>query len=162
MGTNFYRIPKEDEMIDRKEKLLHEIKGLSINHSSIKMRFTQSNEENWDRESPWDKFVEGTLIHLGKRSGGWKFCWNFHDSKYYTNKEELLNFIRSGRVVDEYGELWDCEEFINMALDWCKDGWDNQTYYKEHPIERVTWFNPDHYNDTYVDGLRVSKSIEFS
>jgi len=49
---------------------------------------------------------------LGKRSSGWKFLWNWNDSKYYKTKEELFEFIRSGRVVNEYGDQMDQEEFI--------------------------------------------------
>ena len=30
--------------------------------------------------------------------GGWKFCWNFHNNKWYSNKEELLEF--PGTVVE--------------------------------------------------------------
>jgi hypothetical protein len=162
MGTNFYRIPKEDEIKSRKERLLKEITDMCISPSSIERGFSKQKEDNWECETPWDRFVQDTSVHLGKRSGGWKFCWNFHGNKYYSNKEELYNFIRNGRVVDEYGEEIDSEEFISMVTTWCVDGWDNQTYYKEHPRERTPWFNPDHYNDNYIDGLRVSNSTEFS
>jgi hypothetical protein len=73
---------------------------------------------------------------------GWKFCWNFHKEKYYKDKESLLNFIRSGRVMDEYGEEMNVEEFITMALEWGQ------------PNGLVA--------DKEVDGLRVSSSTEFS
>jgi hypothetical protein len=79
---------------------------------------------------------------------GWKFCWNFHDNRYYKDKESLLEFICSGRVVDEYGEECDVEEFITMALEWGQpDGLpaDVESYY-----------------DKEIDGLWVSSSIAFS
>jgi hypothetical protein len=45
------------------------------------------------------------------------------------SESDLFKFIRDGRVVDEYGEQIDVEEFITMALDWGKeDGWDIETY----------------------------------
>jgi hypothetical protein len=84
----------------------------------IERGFQDPIDDQWNSESPWETFINGTNIHLGKRSSGWKFCWNFHNNKYYSNKEELLNFIRSGRVVDEYGEEQDINEFILMALNW--------------------------------------------
>jgi len=35
-----------------------------------------------------------------------------------TQKKNFLNFIRKGRVVNEYGEQIDVEEFIEMSLNW--------------------------------------------
>ena len=93
---------------------------------------------------------------------GWKFCWNFNDKKFYTNKEELFDFIRSGRIIDEYGVEINQEEFIGMALDWCKDGWDTQTYYEENPSSKVSWFDSSRYHDIYIDDLRISTSTDFS
>jgi hypothetical protein len=115
----------------------------------------------WDAISLWSEFLEGTSIHLGKRSGGWKFLWNWNNGKYYKTKEELFEFIRDGRVVDEYGQQIDVEEFITMALDWGKeDGWDSETYYKDHPEHRTHWSSEKH--EEYIDGLRVSTSTDFS
>ena len=76
-----------------------------------------------------------------------------------SNKEELFKFIRSGRIVDEYGIQIDCEEFIKMALEWCQDGWDTQTYYEQNPT--TNYIDYSKYHDTYVDGLRVSSSTDF-
>jgi hypothetical protein len=124
-------------------------------------------ENGWDRLSPWDEFTNELTVHLGKRSSGWKFCWNFHDGKYYSNKEELLEFIRSGRVVDEYGELQDTEEFIKMALEWGQpDGYVfDENYVEEQrkqPNYRPSFINVSNYYDKEIDGLRVSSSVEFS
>jgi hypothetical protein len=117
---------------------------------------------DYNHISPWEDFIDGNSIHLGKRSGGWKFCWNFHKNTYYTNKEELFAFIRSGRVVDEYGKEWNPEEFIEMAMNWDPAGWDTQTYYEENPRDRIHWVDYSLYYDSYIDGLRVSSSTEFS
>jgi hypothetical protein len=109
-------------------------------------------------------FIEGTNIHLGKRSMGWKFCWNFHKDKYYTNKEELLSFIRSGRVVDEYGEEQKVEEFITMALEWGEpDGLVvNREYRKRERAKGAgSFFDDPKYDDKMIDGLRVSSSTDF-
>jgi hypothetical protein len=125
MGTNYYRIPTASE-VERGFRYIE----------------TDSDLPHLDIANPWDEFIEGTSIHLGKRSMGWKFCWNFHKEKYYKDKESLLNFIRSGRVMDEYGEEMNVEEFITMALEWGQ------------PNGLVA--------DKEVDGLRVSSSTEFS
>jgi hypothetical protein len=111
-------------------------------------------------------FIDGLKIHIGKRSSGWKFLWNFQDNKFYTNKEELFKFIRSGRVVDEYGELQDTEEFIKMALEWGQpDGYVLDKNYMDEQ-SKLAHYKPftdmSKYYDKEVDGLRVSSTAEFS
>ena len=166
MGTNYYRIPTAEEVEARKTKLLARIQDLDLTPANIERDFTtiENPKLSWDYYSPWSEFIEDLSIHLGKRSGGWKFCWNFHKDKYYSNKEELLAFIRSGRVVDEYGKEWDPEEFIKMALDWGQpDGWvHNEAYEKEmqKTISQPLFWGPQYW-DRDVDGLRVSQSTEF-
>jgi hypothetical protein len=145
----------------KKRILIEQVTDLDLSPFNIERNFRINKKDSWDSESPWDIFLEDTNIHLGKRSGGWKFCWNFHNDKYYKNKEELLNFIRSGRVVDEYGDEQDVEEFITMALDWGEpDGWTTQSYYKENPTHSP--IDITRYYDRFVDGLRISSSTEFS
>ena len=162
MGTNFYRVPKGHEMIKREQKMRMRLDAMDvINPSDISRGFRSIEVGEWDSISLWSEFLEGTNIHLGKRSGGWKFIWNWNNGKYYKTKEELFEFIRSGRVVDEYGQQIDVEEFIIMALEWGKDdGWDSETYYKDHPEHITPWSNEKH--EKYIDGLRVSTSTDFS
>jgi hypothetical protein len=163
MGTNFYRIPSVKELEERKNKLQTKIRRMDISPSSINNGFNiGGGPDEWTNWSPWDEFTDNILIHLGKRSMGWKFCWNFHDKKFYTNKEELFDFIRKGRIIDEYGEEINQDEFIQMTLDWCKDGWDTQTYYEENPSSKVSWFDSSRYHDIYIDDLRISTSTDFS
>ena len=147
MGTNYYRIPTQLEMEERKAKLIKDIADLDISPS--------------DMESVWDSITEGTSIHLGKRSGGWKFCWNFHDNKYYSNKEELIQFVLSGRVVNEYGDEIDPQEFLDMAFEWSQP--DGLITDEKYLRENSSWLpNPQDYADKIIDGLRVSTSTEFS
>ena len=147
MGTNYYRIPTQQEMEERKAKLINDVNDLDMNPLNM--------------ESVWDRFTEGTSIHLGKRSGGWKFCWNFHDNKYYKDRDSLLDFIRSGRVIDEYGEVWNVEEFIDMAFEWGQP--DGLIADEKYMRENNPWMsNPQDYADKIIDGLRVSSSTEFS
>ena len=166
MGTNYYRIPTVEEVNSRKERLTDELHKMDLSPSSVESKFHFPIVDSWGRESPWDKFIDGISIHLGKRSGGWKFCWNFHKNKYYSNKEELLKFIRDGRVVDEYGEEWNVEKFITMALEWEQsDGLVINEQYRRDQISKghgMFWLDNEKYDDLIIDGLRVSESIDFS
>ena len=166
MGTNYYRIPQASEMDERKFKLLERVANLDLSPSNIECGFNEPIDDQWGRESPWGIFIDGTNIHLGKRSGGWKFCWNFNNNKYYSNKEELLKFIRSGRVVDEYGEQHDVEEFIKMALEWGEpDGLVVDEKYRREQRAKghgTYWMDSERYDDKIIDGLRVSSSVDFS
>ena len=164
MGTNYYRIPTQSEMETRKSKLIKDIVDLDISPSNIETEFRQyKSEDSWGSESAWDMFIEGTSIHLGKRSGGWKFCWNFHKDKYYSNKEELIQFVLSGRVVDEYGEQIDSQEFLDMAFAWGEpDGLVADKEYFDSTNHHSWMSNPSDYYDKIIDGLRVSSSTEFS
>ena len=153
-------------MIIKKTDLINEITNMEMTPFNIEREFSfPIDDVTWRTQTPWGKFTEGINIHLGKRSGGWKFLWNFHKNKYYSNKEELLAFIRSGRVVNEYGELEDTEEFIEMALTWGQP--DGSVYNMEY-VEKER--KKGHYQlplgegryDTIVDGLVVCSSTDFS
>jgi hypothetical protein len=166
MGTNYYRIPKAEEMEARKQTLIGFVNNLDLSPENIESGFKFiSPRKDWEWFSPWEMFLEDTNIHLGKRSSGWKFCWNFHNNKYYSNKEELLNFIRSGRVVDEYGEEQDVNEFILMALNWGEPNGlvVNEEYRRSQRVKGhgSFWLDSEKYDDLIIDGLRVSSSTDF-
>ena len=161
MGTNFYRVPTDEEMQDRRSALLKKIATLDLSPASINICFGEERPDSWDRVNPWDTFTDNMCVHLGKRSGGWKFCWNFNANKHYNNRETLESFVRSGRIVDEYGEEMDPNEFLEMAYSWCPDGWDTQSYYRENGGV-PHYLNYEQYMDRYVDGLRVTYSTDFS
>ena len=163
MGTNYTRIPTAEEMEAKRKRLVKTVKDLTMEPSFIERGFQIVDEDSWDSESTWDKFLEGTAIHLGKRSSGWKFCWNFHKDKYYSNKEELIQFVLSGRVVDEYGEEMDPQEFLDMAFSWGEpDGLVANKEYFDSTNHHSWMSNPQDYYDREVDGLRVSSSTQFS
>jgi hypothetical protein len=155
-------------MLEKKAKLRERLESLDTSAAAIERSFCtlENSESEFEYHSPWSEFINDTSIHLGKRSGGWKFCWNFNKEKYYKNKEELLAFICSGRVVNEYGDEQEVEEFIEMALNW---GEPNGLVYNQEYLERTRSeeghrnYSWDHekYFDTIVDGLRVSSSTEF-
>ena len=167
MGTNYYRVPKSYEVVRKSQDLKLAIDDLdlwSASEAKNGFRTIPSKESEYLMLSPWEEFVDGMSVHLGKRSGGWKFCWNFHENKYYSNKKELLKFINSGRVVDEYGMEIPAKEFIKMALEWCPDGIVFDAAYVKKMQEKFPGymqFGPEYY-DLEIDGLRVSRSSDFS
>jgi hypothetical protein len=165
MGTNFYRVLTESEIISKKNDLIRNVQAMDISIESIESGFkTVSPRKEWEWFTPWEIFIEDTNIHLGKRSMGWKFCWNFHDNKYYSDKDELLDFIRLGRVVDEYGEEQDVEEFITMALEWGEPNGlvVNEEYRRKERLNGMgSFFDNPKYDDKIIDGLRVSSSTDF-
>ncbi len=165
MSTNYYRVPKHEDMLNRQQTLIQQVTTMDMSMENLErgMRYI-SPTKDWDWFSPWEMFIGGTNIHLGKRSMGWKFCWNFHKDKYYHNKESLLQFIRSGRVVDEYGEQIETEEFILMSLNWGEpDGLVVNEIYRIQQRSKGagSFFDKPEYDDRIVDGLRVSSSDDF-
>ena len=167
MSTNYYRIPKQKVVREKYLELVEQISYMDIFSPEQIYNEFRTIEKGFERWSSWDNFIDGLNIHIGKRSGGWKFLWNFQDGKFYTNKEELFKFIRSGRIVDEYGELQDTEEFIKMALEWGQpDGYVLDENYiaeqRKQPNYRPSFINMSNYYDKEVDGLRVSSHTEFS
>ena len=152
-------------MLERQQTLIQQVTTMDMSMENLErgMRYI-SPTKDWDWFSPWEMFIGGTNIHLGKRSMGWKFCWNFHKDKYYHDKESLLEFIRSGRVVDEYGEEQDVNEFIVMALNWGEpDGLVVNEIYRIQQRSKGagSFFDKPEYDDRIVDGLRVSSSDDF-
>lgn len=164
MGTNYYRIPTVEEVKKRRDILVVQIETMELNPSDIEggFRFI-SPRKDWEWYNPWEMFMEDMSVHLGKRSSGWKFCWNFHNNKYYNNRQTLIDYVLSGRVVNEYGEEIDPQEFLNMAFDWGEpDGWVHDEKYEERQrLEGHRVWGPK-YHDRIIDGLRVSSSTEFS
>ena len=165
MSTNYYRVPTHEEMLNKQQTLIQQVTTMDMSMENLErgMKYI-SPTKDWEWFSPWEIFINGTNIHLGKRSLGWKFCWNFHKDKYYSDKESLLEFIRSGRVVDEYGEEQDVNEFIVMALNWGEpDGLVVNEIYRIQQRSKGagSFFDKPEYDDRIVDGLRVSSSDDF-
>ena len=169
MGTNYYRVPSEEDMELRRDRLIERIKRLKMTPGNIENNFSREygNDNlgffSFDSYSPWDEFLENTSIHLGKKSSGWQFTWNHNNWKYYNDMNSILKFLRKGRVVDEYGVEFLPDEFFEMAINWCPDGWTNERYFKEELIAKGKKpLFPEHYVDIIVDGLRFMNTTDFS
>ena len=51
------------------------------------------------------------LIHVGKRSSGWRFLFNHNNWDYYDNIPELKEWLKNYLLYTEYGEQVDQLEF---------------------------------------------------
>lgn len=147
MGTNFYAriIPKEDE----KNELINKI----VNNQFDEIVDLAS--ELYGERNQYTR--KGNLIHLGKRSCGWKFLWNpnvikycdgyidpetieyvpvyKYDQMYPLTKQGITDFCNREDVIitDEYGEQYTPKEFLEMAFSWGEpDGYTGKTYEESH------------------------------
>lgn len=195
MGTNYYAhiIPS----IENKSRLQDAIDKNDFNTISeltIKMYARLGIDSG--------EFYGGN-VHLGKRSGGWKFLWNpnvYVTREIYKDEDRgeyrlgkyipkfLYPLTRAGikefiqrddvEICDEYGKIQNKDEFFNMAINWCYNGWDSKKYYEEYPDdnngyvckndltkyldqESINYISNSH-SDFYMDGLRFSTSTDFS
>lgn len=140
MGTNFYaRVIPTHEKKEELKKLIDENDFNGVTKLSNEM---YGSFETYSMDTP----VHG-VVHLGKRSGGWKFLWDPNifiirhghsekdetiggyrwvvdpDTAYYVyplTKKGIKDFIdrEDVEVYDEYGEKQDKDEFFKEALEW--------------------------------------------
>lgn len=190
MGTNYYAriIPKEED----KQKLINKINNNEYNEIAdlVSELYGTRNEYS----------CKGNVIHLGKRSSGWKFLWNSNviqycdgyvdtqsgkfipvykfDTVYPLTKQGITDFVMREDVIvyDEYNELQDKEEFLEMAFTWCQpDGLTSKEYQENPKYDAPPYFKCERenkkwedfgvkveYYDFESDGLRFSTSINFS
>lgn len=153
MGTNFYAIKRIKE--EDKDKLMEKTKELEkaiekLSAYSVKVAVEDILELLEDHD-----YYE---IHLGKRSYGWQFLWNFNKGKYYQdNFESISEFLSEPDVSirDEYGRSYSVQEFLSEEIGHCilpGDGlFTLRTYYNAHPEERRIGENEEWISS---DGLR--------
>lgn len=124
------------------------------------------------RVNDFDKLVNSLpeKIHLGKRSCGWKFLWDANNFKYFKpTKESFESFLRSGIIIDEYGEVFDYDKFMYDELDGFLDkGYDSESYDNDHPelvSKDLDYWKTYHRDDIQEfikkHGVNVNDSGEF-
>ena len=170
MGMNFYA--KKINNKETKQRLTniikddmptkHELYEL-INDGSIE-DVSQKLYDLWNNFSTaYDR--DNKAIHLGKRSGGWQFLWQFHDGKFYSdNLNSIKEFLNNPdyQIVDECGDVFTTEEFLNDEIGHClyktDDLWDLEHYWKVNPPTYDCMYSQ--LNDEWIskDGLRFCKT----
>lgn len=162
MGTNYYAriIPKEED----KQKLIDFIK---YNHFNV---IESLASKLYGKRNKYNR--KGNVIHLGKRSSGWKFLWNpnvikyadgyldenkqyvpvfKYDYVYPLTKQGITDFCNREDIIitNEYDERQDPKEFLEMAFSWGEpDGWTAKTY-EEDPRSGPSSYRNYYWSEKY-------------
>lgn len=151
MGTNFYyKIPIHKRKVEELKNLITE-----------EPDFTELLNEI-------EEITKNNSIHLGKRSCGWQFLWDYHKGRFYKdNLNSIKEFIDTsgGYIENEYGEKFTPDEFFNDEIKDClyKDEkhCDSKSYQEKHPYEHH-YYMPSDIEFISSDNLRFSSSEDFA
>lgn len=170
MGTNFYAriLPKEDE----KNELINKIVNNKFDEIEDLASELYGSRNEYSRR--------GNVIHLGKRSCGWKFLWNSnvirycdgyldpetkefipiwkYDQVYPLTKQGITDFVMRDDVIiyDEYGEQENPKEFLEMAFSWGQeDGYTSKTYEESH--KENSCYRNYYWSKKYQRGLNTER-----
>lgn len=171
MGTNYYAriIPKEEE----KNQLINKIINNQFDEIVDLASELYGNRNEYTRK--------GNVIHLGKRSCGWKFLWNSNVIKYHDGyldpetknyidvikydyvypltKQGITDFVMREDVIiyDEYNERQDPKEFLDMAFSWGQpNGWTGKTY-EEDPKNEPSNYRNYYWSKKYQRGMHTQE-----
>lgn len=93
-------------------------------------------------------------VHLGKRSHGWQFLWDYHDGRYFkANLESIMEYLKDKIIVDEYGEVFSLDQFLDDEIGYCLYNADGKLEDGMREYSRYTFISDD--------GLRFSKNEDF-
>lgn len=150
MGTNFYyKIPfSKREIQDLKNSITEDPSLENFNELAI-------------------AYTDKKIVHLGKRSYGWQFLWNYNNGDYYeASLESIRKFLTNsgGWIENEYHNKFTIDEFFEDEIKDCLYKDDNHVdavaWYEKHPDE---WWSEDPAKHEFTkNGLRFSKHSEFS
>lgn len=151
MGTNFYC--KKPISKKNREMVVEQLNAL------IKEVENECNNINLqDIILDYGENIETLLperIHLGKRSHGWQFLWNYHNGKYFdANLNSIKVFLEDKIIYNEYGRVFSLDGFLNEELGKC-------LYNKDGKLD--DGMNGNYRRDFFLsNGLRFSKFENFS
>lgn len=120
MGTNFYLRKKVSKEVRR--DILNFIRSKyedfnnQISANIYGIDYALDDFEHEVRDCINQNIIK---IHLGKRSFGWQFLWNYHGGRYYSaNFEDIKSFISNPdyEIIDEYGRIFTVEQFLNEEI----------------------------------------------
>lgn len=121
MGTNFYckcKIPKHkrkdfiNDLEDLNKNFIKEIDKVNPDFNDILDNFKELLENKYNVKE----------IHLGKRSYGWQFLWDYHNGLYFKpTLASIKEFLNNEDLViyNEYGEIFTVDQLFNDELKSC-------------------------------------------
>lgn len=140
MGTNYYARPIKtiQQIQNTRQKVEFEIRMLTRN-SSIELD---------DLIQEWEtlKLKQCEVVHIGKSSVGWKFLFNHNDWQYFTNIEEMKEWLKDQEIESEYGKVISFEDFWEMV---------EKKQEIQSPISNKSWY-------VFKEGFEFSSSTSFS
>ena len=155
MGMNFYA--KKITNKETKQRLTNIIKNDMPTKQELYELINDGSIEDVSQKlyDLWNNFSttydeENKSIHLGKRSGGWQFLWQFHDGEFYSdNLNSIKEFLNNPdfQIVDESGNVFTTDDLWNL-----------EHYWKVNPPAHDCMYS--HLNDEWTskDGLRFCKN----
>lgn len=150
MGTNIYARLHPDNL--ERKKLALKIKDAIMTNEPDMYYQIESILDEYKKKYP--------VIHLGKRSCGWKFLWAPNPDYYSANKQSIDLFLHREDVIlyNEYGDILTPQEVWNDYAN-C-DGLTDEDWIKEHPEDE--WMFESHYDTITTEGLRFADTNDFS
>jgi hypothetical protein len=151
MGTNFYYITpiSESEQQELKDMITSKI-------------------DFCDLRDKIDIVKKCHYVHLGKRSYGWQFLWDYHEGKFFKdNLQSIQEYLKNGggEIQDECGEKITIDDFFNDEIKSClyKDDTHDtlESYYAKDPTRNKWGVRPSREEFISKDGLRFSKNEDF-
>ena len=150
MGTNFFCVEK----ISRKQR--SKIKSLLREYIGLVDKVDTACDFH-ELHSKYNKMISDIIperVHLGKRSYGWQFLWDFHDGRYFkANLESIKKFLKDKIIFDENKEVFSLDQFLNEEIA-------DYLYNTDGKLYDCVELLPSYY--FISDGLRFSKSENFS
>ena len=159
MGTNFYAIEKISK--NKRTKLI----GLAYN-------MLDDFENNENITQAWEEYQESITeelpkpIHLGKRSAGWQFLWDYPaiyngmfkthfwemNNEYEINLNTIKEFLKDKIIFDEYENEYTLDSFLEEI---------KNVLYKTDDLD--DGMNGDYSTQYFIhDGLRFSRFTGFN
>ena len=109
--------------------------------------------------------LSNNRVHIGKRSAGWKFLFDYNGWKYYDHTEESIReFLGSCYLIeDEYGDPLTVDEFWKDFALFNPTGLTGETYevkYGTH-VSREIAFKHNWYESENSPAGDISKSLPY-
>lgn len=178
MSTNYYirKKPTKDQI-----KNLKNLIDLSIKDGSNFKTILNEAHKLYDLPDEYaDDINEWGVLHIGHRECDWKFSWlpnlikinqsyidenrnfvhmpNKYKERYPLTKQGIRDFIMNDNyvIVNEYDEILDKDEFLDMAFNWYPNGYNSISYHQR------ALMNPNYVPYSWAKDQEPFKTLGFT